>query len=87
MTELSREQIEARYGRVSRSTYKRIEKVLRSGVRELIASMEAADGISIAAAAVIAAEPAWRQRKILELPPKDRRAAVRLLNTKRTDTA
>ena len=77
--ELTREQCTAKYGHVSRRTYLRIAEVYRSGVPELIAAMDAVGSVTINAAAIIAKQPPWRQRAILELPARAKKEEVRQL--------
>ena len=77
---LTPDQCISKYGHVSPSTYRRIAKVYRSGVRELIAAMDAAGGhVSVSAAATIATQPHGHQRAILDLPLKEYRTEIRRL--------
>ena len=67
----------------SRRDHFRAAQVVRDGVPELVAAMDAGE-VSIGAAAVIAAQPVERQREIVALPARERKEEVRRLRQART---
>ena len=70
----------------SRRDHFHVARVVRDGVPELVSAMDAGE-VSIGAAAVIAAQPADRQREIVALPARERREEVRRLRQARVKVA
>jgi ParB family chromosome partitioning protein len=74
----TREIAAERAGFGSYKAYERASKVVEDGIDELRAEMDSGN-IAVSTAAVIATQPAERQREIIQMPPAVQREAVREL--------